>query len=91
MIQRKKATFKIEITKPSLKKLTIKISHYSTATSDMSNEERVKHFNSECFQCPNEPIFINNLKENILAFILSEFEKKGVEEIKKEKIAFIYE
>lgn len=90
MIQRKKATIKIEIEKVSSKKVNIKISRYSTATLDMTPKERVECLKSEHFNCPNEPIFIEDLTQDILNFAVELFREKGVEEINSEKEVNIY-
>lgn len=90
IIQRQKATLKIEIIKTSQKKVNIKVSRYSTASSDMTNEERVKHFKAECFDCPDKPLFIEELSQKFMDCIRESFNDKGVEEFNCEREILIY-
>ena len=75
LIPRKKATIKIEISKNSKKKVSVKVSHYSNATSEMEDEERKQYLLSEGFDCQNEPIFLINLKSKIADFLQANPEK----------------
>jgi hypothetical protein len=91
LIPRKKATIKIEISKNSKKKVSVKVSHYSNATSEMEDEERKQYLLSEGFDCQNEPIFLINLKSKIADFLQEEFRNSGVDEVEKLFVNLIYE
>lgn len=90
LIQRQKATIKIEILKNSKNKVSIKLYNYTNATSEMSNEERRDYISSEGFNCPNEHIFLSSLRIQINNLVEKIFVDAGVENVEIENYVVSY-